>query len=834
MGLGALLGADWWICLPEDKTAQYVGRQSCAECHPEQTSLWDGSDHDRAIDLATSQTVLGDFDDRQFTHVPFEDVIRLSDRDLRTVIENVEAADWATALDGAGEALRGKILGGTSKKTGARLTEALGRPRPVRPCDVIQAQQQIGDVIRGLKRDGRIATDFAVTSKMSRRGEKFFVTTDNRDGKMETFPIKYTFGVRPLQQYLVEFPDGRVQCLPIAWDTRRKQWFHLYPGEKIPADDVLHWTRPLQNWNYMCAECHSTNLRKKYDPAANGYHTTFSEIDVSCEACHGPGSLHDELARSRGFFWDRRRGYGLPSLKAEDSRVQIDSCAPCHSRRRIVYPGFRPGDKFLDYYLVELLDRDLYYADGQILEEDYVYGSFIQSRMYYQQNVRCTDCHDPHTARVKFTDNRLCRQCHVSATYDTPTHHYHPDSSKPGTLCVECHMPETTYMVADPRRDHSLRVPRPDLTVSLGIPNACGGCHHDESKGETAQWALGQVEKWYGKRKGPPHFAHAIDAGRKGEPQGEQALADVIRRKDATAMVRASAILLLSRYPGTTATELARRGLKDPEGLVRVASVRALQFLPLEDLYRRLTPTLTDPLRAVRTEAARILSRVPQHKFAGKDRRAFDAALAEYIAGQRFLEDQPAAHLNMAVVHANLGQIDKAEEAYLTALRIDPDFVPVRVNLAIFYDQQGKKDEAERQARKVVELEPESAEAHYSLGLLVGQDEDRLEEALEHLRTAAKLAPQDARKRYNYALALQKLDRPAEAEKELAAAHELSPRAPDFLHALAILYMQQKRWPRAIACAEELIRLRPEDPSLRGLLEQIRRESAKGDKEVSP
>jgi tetratricopeptide (TPR) repeat protein len=847
-----LLAADWWICLPEGEaeSATYVGRQVCAECHEIEVHAWTGSDHDLAMDHATPESVLGNFDDQQFAHIAFDDLLKLSDDDLRTAAESVEPSRWAVALQDPcrqfdaklGQTLRQKILGSMSEETRGRLEQALREREllaPVRPADVADAQREIGDVLRRLNDEGRITADFAVTSKFFRRGDEFFVTTDNRDGRMETFPVKYTFGVRPLQQYLVEFPDGRVQCLPIAWDTETRRWFHLYPKEPIPHDDVLHWTGPLQNWNYMCAECHSTNLQKNYRLADDTYHTTFSEIDVSCETCHGPGSLHVKLSRQWGLFWDRRYGFGLPRLKDENPRVEIETCAPCHSRRRIVYPNPRAGQELLDYYLPEVLDGNLYYADGQVLEEDYVYGSFIQSKMY-SKGIRCTDCHDPHTMRVKFLDpagawnqlpdNRLCSQsgCHQPAQYDTVSHHHHPDASKPGTRCVECHMPETKYMVVDPRRDHSLRVPRPDLTVSLGIPNACnlGGCHDDLSKDETPEWAAAQCETWYGQPKGPPHFAHAIAAGRALEPKGERLLADVARRKENRPTVRASAISLLSPYQSGQARFRAFEGLADPDELVRAVSVRSLQSLPPLDLHQRLAPMLHDPIRAVRTEAARLLTPVPRRLFSKRDADAFDAALAEYIQAQEAVEDQPAAHLNMAVVYTNLGQFDKAEAAYQTALRLDSRFVPARINLAMLFDRKGRKDEAEKQFRKVIELEPGLAEAHYSLGLLLAEDEKRLEEAARFLDTAARLAPENPRIHYNYGLALQKLDRPDEAEKELQTAYELSPAATDYLHALAILYAQEKKWDRAKACAKQLLRMEPANPQWRRLLEYLEEESA--------
>lgn len=794
LAAGLWVAADWWLCLPEGAVAEYVGRPTCAECHPKETELWTGSDHDLAMDVATPQTVLGDFGSRKLEH-------------------------------------------------------------------------------------------FGVTSKMFRREDgAYCVSTDNRAGKQETFAVKYVLGYRPLQQYLVEFPDGRVQCLPVAWDTNGKRWYHLYPDEPIPHTDPLHWTRSLQAWNYMCADCHTTNLRKNYRVADNTYHTEFSEIDVSCETCHGPGSLHVKLARSRSLFWDRRYGFGLPRLKDPDSRVEIESCAPCHARRRIVYPDFLPGKPFLDHYLPETLEANLYHADGQILDEVYEYGSFLQSKMFHK-GVRCSNCHDPHSTVVKFgepatrgrfADNRLCGQCHLPTKYDTASHHFHPDASKRGTHCVECHMPDRFYMVVDPRRDHSLRIPRPELTVALGIPNACNGCHHDAAKGETPQWAAAQVEKWYGKKKEPPHFAYAFDAGRKGKPEAVEALTAVLQRKDTRAIVRATAASLLGSYQDPQAARATIAALDDPDGLVRATAVRALEGLPTGEIQSRLAPRLTDPLRAVRMEAARILARVPGDRLSEKDRSAFGAALEEYVTGQQAVDDQPGAHLNLGVLYTHLAKLAEAEKEYQTAIGIDRHFVPARINLAMLYDQRDEKpkaeeqfhaaigelkqqlDDTERQAkangnapssskavvpsyvpvfatnattmerpleRVIEQLRQQLGETYYSLGLLVAENEKRLQEAADSLATAAKLMPTNGRVRYNLGLALQRLGQAKAAEEALVSACRLAPAEPDYVKALTLHYAQQREWRKALTCAEELVRLAPGDREYRALLDFVRRES---------
>ena len=873
-GIAALIGGvyfvDWLAAMPGGRAATYVGRQKCAECHQQEMDLWHGSDHDLAMDHATPQAVLGDFENAEFTHIAFDDLVKLTDAELAEVVRAVPVYVWSVALTDASAGLRRAVLDLMSDddraEVGAELAWLEGKAseaivdgaeetessapqffapnqKVVRPCDVADAHQAIGDAARRLAREGRISLAFAVTSTMTREGDQFFITTDNKLGEMEKFPVKYVFGVRPLQQYLVEFPDGRIQCLPITWDTERQQWYHLYPKEPIPHNDPLHWTGSLQNWNYMCAECHTTNLEKNFDLATNTYRTTWSEIDVSCETCHGPGSLHVELAEGDGKFgfWDRRYGYGLPYLKDENARVEIENCAPCHSRRRIVYPNDRSGSTFCDHYLPEILDNNLYYADGQVLEEDYVYGSFIQSRMY-DENVRCTNCHDPHSVKVKYNDNRLCTQCHTKAQYDTPLHHFHPDSAKPGTLCVECHMPDTKYMVADPRRDHSLRVPRPDLTVDLGIPNACNGCHNDREKGETAQWAVDQVRTWYGeKRNETEHFAHGIAAGREVAPGGESKLLKTARDPKVRAAVRASAVSLLSRYGNDRAIAEAVRALEEEDPLVRATAVRSLQYASAEEMLRRLAPMLHDPVRAVRVEAARLLAQIPRSQFRQADLAAFDAALKEYLAGQGAVADQAAAHLNLAVVYTNLAQahhgasgrpdtkyLTLAEEEYKSAVRIEPDFIPARINLAMLCDTLGRKDEAEALFREIIQLDSEMAEAYYSLGLLLAEDESRMVEAVEVLGKAAELSPDNARIHYNYGLALQKLQRWSEAEEALKESLRISgptEQSLQTLHALTIFYAQQERWERAIACAEKLAQMQPGNPQWKRFLQELRGQS---------
>jgi len=351
---------------------------------------------------------------------------------------------------------------------------------------------------------------YGVKSRFFRRDGKFFVETDGPDGKLAVFEVKYTFGIDPLQQYLIEFPDGRLQALSIAWDSRPKEqggqrWFHLYPNEEIKHDDILHWTRLNQNWNFMCAECHSTGVHKNYDAPSDRFSTTWSEISVGCEACHGQGSRHVAWAREKQSWWpfkrgddpskglsvsfderhditwsiDSRTGNATRRIAPARLRKEVETCGLCHARRGLISEDWVPGRWLSDTHVVSPLARGLFQADGQMLDEVYNYASFKQSRMF-AAGVTCSDCHEPHGAKLRAPGDGVCLQCHASDKYAAVSHHRHAGASPP-VSCASCHMPERTYMVIDRRHDHSFRIPRPDVSAKVGTPNACNDCLNDKT-----------------------------------------------------------------------------------------------------------------------------------------------------------------------------------------------------------------------------------------------------------------------------------------------------------------------------------------------------------------
>jgi predicted CXXCH cytochrome family protein len=687
----------------------------------------------------------------------------------------------------------------------------------------------------GLPTDQMVRGDFnnsqfshyGVNSHFFKKDNKFFVNTETGNGSPADFEIKYTFGVRPLQQYLIEFPGGRMQALGVAWDTNKKNWFHLYANEQIKHDDPLHWTRLYQNWNLMCADCHSTNLKKNYDPQTETYKTTWDVINVSCQSCHGPGSAHVEWARRHEPRTSiKSEAIGLVvNLKSGDPHDQVTACLPCHSRRSRLTADDWAGRPFLDTFLPALLDPALYHPDGQIMEEDYEYGSFLQSKMYHD-GVRCVDCHNPHTLKLKAQGNALCVQCHseradprfpklIPKVYDTAAHHFHKSDS-PGALCVNCHMPAKNYMVVDPRRDHSLRIPRPDLSVKIGTPNACNTCHKDK----TPQWASGAVAKWYGpNRRQETHYGEVIAAGRDGKPEAAPQLIALVRDPNMPAIVRATALKLLRGY-GATANQTMIEAMKDSDPLVRVTAVDGLNQLAPDEKLSVVAPLLRDPIRAVRIQAARVVAGASVERLEPAHRLEFDSALAEYQQAQIYNADSPGGNLNLALVETSLKEFDKAIEHYQTAIRLDPDFLPARVNLGNLFNQLGRNGEAERVFRDAVEREPQNGDLHYSLGLLLAE-EKRLNEAAAELGKAAVLLPARPRVQYNYALTLEQSGKTRDAEKPLRRAYLLNPQDPDVVNALALLYAQQEKWDEALPFAQALVKLTPGVPESMQLLQRI-------------
>jgi predicted CXXCH cytochrome family protein len=730
--------------------AAYVGGETCAQCHAEAAESWRRSDHALAMQHATDATVRGDFTDADVAHA-------------------------------------------------------------------------------------------GVTSRFFRQDGRFMVRTDGPDGTLHDYEVQFTFGVAPLQQYLVAFDGGRLQALPLAGDTRPQteggqRWFHLYPNETISHDDPLHWTGLQQNWNYMCAECHSTNLDRNYDPDMHRYASTYSEMNVSCEACHGPGSRHVAWARGdggregldggtkglivalterHGVTWtlDPQTGNGIRS-RPRDTTREIETCALCHSRRGSIWERVTPGAAIGDSHRVALLDDGLYFPDGQIRDEVYEHGSFLQSRMF-QAGVTCSDCHEPHSAALRMPGSAVCLQCHAADKYAAASHHRHAPESA-GAECAACHMPERTYMVIDRRRDHGIRIPRPDLSVTLGTPNACNGCHQDKS----AQWAADHARRWFGAPdSGFQQFARALRDGTLRAPGARERLLGLATDAAQPGIARASALARLDAIPNAAALDELRKLLRDADPLVRRAAAGAYGNAP-ESALPDLLPLLEDPIRDVRLEAASVLVSLPPQHLGDDARRRRDRGIEEYIAAQRSNADRPEAHHNLGLLFMTLGRAAEAQGALETALTIDPGFVPAAVTLADLFRATGRDAEGEPVLRAMIGRRPGEPAPHHALGLQLIRN-GRSPDALSELRIAAGLGSADPRYGYVYAVAVAETGNRARALQLLRLVLAQHPYHRDSLYAIATFERDAGNPEAAKQYAEQLVALEPDNGDLKNFLRQL-------------
>jgi predicted CXXCH cytochrome family protein len=737
-------------------TLAFVGSEACADCHQVEAALWKESQHKHAMQHATEATVLGDFNNATFEY-------------------------------------------------------------------------------------------YGVNSRFLKKDNKFIVETDGPDGKLAAFEVKYTFGIDPLQQYLIEFPDGRIQALSIAWDSRPKdqggqRWFHLYPNEQIKHDDVLHWTKLNQNWNFMCAECHSTGVRKSYDAASDRFHTTWAEISVGCETCHGKGSRHIDWARSQrswwpfgkdehpfrglGVFLDERNGVswrpdpntGDPqrSVAPAATRKEVETCGLCHARRAQFSEDWIPGHPLSDTHVVSALARGLYHADGQMLDEVYNYGPFKQSKMF-AAGVTCSDCHEPHAAKLRAPGDGVCLQCHAAERYAVSSHSHHEGVS-PSVTCASCHMPVRTYMVIDRRHDHSLRIPRPDLSVKLGTPNACNACHADKS----AQWAADAIERWHGPvRKGFQNYAEAFQASWTDSADAAALLALVAASPTTPAIARASALGELHSRVSSANIELARKGLSDPDPMVRIGALDMLDGLPVDRLWPLVSPLLSDSSRGVRVRAVSVLAATPTANQPASDRAAFERAAAEFIAAQRLNADRPEARATLGNFYARRGSTGDAEKEYKAALQLSPQYTPAAINLADLYRQLGRDGDGESVLRTAIASSGQDAGLHHALGLNLTRQK-RPDDALAELRTATEIEPDRSRYAYVYAVALHSSGRIDDSMKVLKENLARHPNDRDAMLALITFSRDAGDISAALEYAEQLSRIAPNDRDVTRLTNDLR------------
>ncbi|WP_380054305.1 multiheme c-type cytochrome [Falsihalocynthiibacter sp. SS001] len=557
-----------------------------------------------------------------------------------------------------------------------------------------------------------------VTTRFHIENDTYYISTQGPDGADQDYPVAGVVGIAPLQQYLIETEPGTLQSFDIVWDTIEKEWYHLYPSQDLPYDDAFHWTGPYKNWNARCAECHATGFEKNYSAPTKTYASTQAEIGVGCEGCHGPGEAHVEWAKPDSAYdpsrWSKVDSEGFTVDLTQGGETVIQQCAGCHSRREPFSDGNPlPGTPYHDAYRLSPLRENLYHADGQISDEVYVYGSFLQSKMN-EKGVTCVNCHNPHTAELKAEGNAICTQCHSEAgnpdfaslplkLYDDPSHTFHPEGSD-GAQCKNCHMIERDYMGIDGRRDHSFRIPRPDLSYGIDTPNACNDCHDDQS----SQWAAEKVEEWFpDSTHRKRHYGQTFASARL-NPSGQTInLIEIAEHRDLPAIVRTSALEMLIPISDPSIATRLEPLLKDPDPLVRVGAVGVQRGAPETERSARLVGMFKDPAKAVRIATARNFLGMQIAHMPPRMAEDMQNAMSEWQDTLAAKADFPETQLVLGGLALTVRNMDGAIGAFEEAVELDPQLIDawgmiIRINAAL-ENLPAARDAADR----AVELNPD-------------------------------------------------------------------------------------------------------------------------------
>jgi len=653
-----------------------------------------------------------------------------------------------------------------------------------------------------------------ITSKFFRRDGKYFINSQGPDGSNQDFEVLYTFGFKPLQQYLVAFPNGKMQVPRMSWDVKKKKWFHQYAGQKIQSNDWLHWSRGGQNWNTMCASCHSTNLEKNYFPDADSFHTTYSVMTVSCESCHGPASKHVSFVESEKYKGGEKIKYSFLKPLDGPNTVQVNTCMPCHARKANISSEILTSTEPMDDMIPEIPSTENFHADGQVNDEDYIYTSFLQSKMFHR-GVKCSNCHEAHSGKtLDIVTNQVCLQCHEKK-YDSFEHNRH-EASLIQVNCVSCHMPGKFFMGNDFRHDHSFRVPRPDLSVKYGTPNACNMCHTKKS----SAWASEAVNKWYGAER-KYHFAEDLIPGSKGGVEAEPHLERLLSDTAVPAIVKATAVHYLGNTPTEKSLSLLLATLREKDPQIRYRTLRALAGFPVERWRDAVGPLLTDKVRAVRIAAADLFTQMPPNDIPISFRESFVVAKRELEQYLQYQSDFAVGNVMLGDFYLRQNDFFNAEKFYIRGLKKDSLMNYARLNLASMYNQQQKNNDALKVLLEAQKTDPKNDRVQYNLALLYTELKDNAN-AEKAFAKAISLGSQDPRLFYNFALFMQQSGKTSQAEQLLKKGLGLDPENPDLNYALAYLYVQMSQPQKAMGPAQVLKKRYPANPDYQSLFRSLR------------
>ncbi len=631
-------------------------------------------------------------------------------------------------------------------------------------------------------------------------------------GGTKRYPMEHALGGKNVFYFLTPLEKGRLQTLPVAYDVNRKEWIDMaasgvrhFPGDQRP-EAPFNWKEWPYTFNTACYSCHVSQLSTNYDLKTDTYHTVWTEPGINCETCHGPSAEHNAIARATP------KGQALADPKIISTKTMTTEqrnhlCASCHAKTTapltLSYP---PGGRFFDHFDLVTLENPDYYPDGRDLGENYTTTSWLMSPCVKSGKLDCMHCHTS-SGRYRFKKpedaNKACLPCHEERVNSAPAHTHH-EAESPGSQCISCHMPMTSFARMN-RSDHSMLPPAPAATMAYHSPNACNICHTDKD----AAWADKLVREWRARDYQAPLLRRAglIDAARKRDWSRLEEMLHYITSPDRDEVFAASLIRLIPLTPDPQFAQTLLKAAGDSSPLVRAAALESLAMIPSQQSLQAIVGANTDELRLVRIRAAAALSAYPDLKVGGEYGESIKKADAEHVTSLLARPDQWSSHYNLGNYYLNRGELKEAISCYDRALTIEPRAVMVLVNGSIAYSRMGDLPKCEESLQKALRTSPENGAALFNMGLLKAELNDpRLAES--YLKAALKHDPQMAQAAYNLCIITSK-DRINDAVAWCRKATELSPQNPEYSYTLAFYLNQQGERDQAVNLLKAIIEKHP-------------------------
>jgi len=572
--------------------------------------------------------------------------------------------------------------------------------------------------------------------------EKMVMYENEPSGQVNELKLVHALGGKNLYYFLTPLERGKLQVLPLAYDTNNGSWYDTTTSmmRHFLADDdqALFWRDPLLTFNTSCFGCHVSQISKNYDIATDSYKTEWREPGISCESCHGPAHAHNRAARKAAKAGKELKELKLKSWKEFSLEQSNHACSTCHAKFSPITVAFNPGDNFFDHYDLTCLENSDFSPEGRDLGENYTFTLASMSPCVKSGQLDCVYCHTS-SGRYRFAKenpNNACVECHKERVEKITAHSRHPADGATGK-CISCHMPSTTF--AKMRRcDHSMRPPSPEASRLYGSTSACVICHTSKKE----EWAAGFVKKWHPQSTWQPRIVYEgglVAAARRADWSQLPEMLKFIQNPESDAIIITSLIRLMQTNPDSAGwTPAVRQVAAHASPLVRGAVAAALaQDLADPESIRSLLDFLRDERRLVRVRAAASLARYSREGVDRETLKLLKQGESEVMEMFGAIPDSWSSFYNKGNYLLDRGDPGAAMEAYRISIRLRPDVVISYVNAAVLASRQGNLDESIGYLRQAQSVAPEDGAVNLNLGLALAEKGDR-DGALKALRTAMK------------------------------------------------------------------------------------------------